>query len=71
MTFQEHFGSKADHRWLGCILDHLDLVRDGVQRLEDITKPFSEEEIKAANWGLGVNKLPGPDAFSMFYFYYF
>jgi len=34
----------------------------------DISKPFSEEEIKATVWGLGPDKPPVLDGFSIFFF---
>jgi len=40
-------------------------------KLADTIKPFSEEEIKKAVWGLWADKAQGPDSFPIFFYQHF
>ena len=41
------------------------------ERLVDIYKPFSQEKIKAAVWGLGLDRASSPDGFPIFFYHPF
>ena len=49
------------------VLDFHSLSRKGTDKFDDISKPFSEEEVKKAVWGLAADKAPG-DGFPVFFY---
>ena len=50
--FKNLFRSTTEHRWSGCIPDKRNQCMDLDGKMLDISKPFSEEEIKACVWGV-------------------
>ena len=74
-TFQEYykilFGSKAGFRLPEYIPDCLFRVERCAGKMAGLSKSFSEEEIKADVWGLGAEKAPRPDDFSVFFYMIF
>ena len=62
------FVDKAALRWPRHILNHQNQSTIEIEELAEINKPFSEEKIKMAIWGLEPDKALGPDEFLIFFF---
>ena len=74
-TFQEHyrilFGSKVSFRVPGYISGCLFQTGRCAGKMAGLSKSFSEKEIKAAVWGLWVEKTLRPGVFSVFFYMIF
>ena len=58
----------VEPKWMGCISDNQNRMGNGTEKMTEITKTFSEEEIKAAMWTLGSDKASGHDDFPIFFY---
>ena len=67
---KKKFYGKAALRWSGSILI-TSRRRGGTEAIRDITKPFSEEEIKVAVYGVRAGWLLRPDSFPTFFYHNF
>ena len=69
--FKKAFGSRNELRWLGDMSTHHSLRRELIDKMVDISKPFTEEEIMLVVWELGADKSLGPDGFTIFFYRHF
>ena len=53
------------------IPDSRDQFSGLASKMIDISKPFSEQEIKAVVWGVGADRAPRLDGFPIFFYRYF
>ena len=65
---KKNFSCKADQRWSGCVPRGQRPPHGDIDKLVEVCKPFSEEKIRADAWGLGTDKAPGTDGFSVFFY---